>query len=321
MQRDHLGKRCPSSLLLPAFVRVALVVPMPAPRLCNALVLMHDQLLPHPFQCLDDSFPNMSDLSKAELLHSMQPNADLEETCHLHETMVASAASTATNIHEFGLYAVHISYVLRRIVLHRAASKEWLYRGYGQHVPLESNANAWQESFESWRNTVMEAVLPSALSRECHPLVQRTCDFYPYLLPSVLQWTSDMQARGEAKDDSATVLQPLLDKVTSLLLSCKMPFPRLVEHERLLQQHVKALLVALAQQQVTEWAQLLKAHADLRELVETGFDDDGVAGVYLLPGYEHPPQQLCDDNIPPCQTLPALAALAHQQVRLSRRKA
>ncbi|RHY78616.1 hypothetical protein DYB31_006921 [Aphanomyces astaci] len=315
MLRERMGADHPRLMVLPEVLQLA--VPPPAPQFCNRLIRLQQQLPPHPFECFD-ALPDMSALSKAKLQRFMQPNADLEESCRLHEELVESAASVA-DIHEFGVHVVHVTHVLRSIVLHRAAAKEWLYRGYQHAVPAASDGpTAWQDTFHEWRDVVVDAVLPSALPRECHPLVQRTCDWYPYLLPSVLQWTRVMQTRSvETKHEE---VPPLHDMVLSLLLSCKMPFPKLIEHHKLLQHHVKAFLVALAKQQVVEWAQLLVEHPDLRDLVVNENESvDEVGHVHLLPGFESPPHQLFDDDIPPCQTLSALAALAHQQARLSKR--
>ncbi|RHY21736.1 hypothetical protein DYB36_011562, partial [Aphanomyces astaci] len=311
MLRERMGADHPRLMVLPEVLQLA--VPPPAPQFCNRLIRLQQQLPPHPFECFD-ALPDMSALSKAKLQRFMQPNADLEESCRVHEELVESAASVA-DIHEFGVHVVHVTHVLRSIVLHRAAAKEWLYRGYQHAVPAASDGpTAWQDTFHEWRDVVVDAVLPSALPRECHPLVQRTCDWYPYLLPSVLQWTRVMQTRSvETKHEE---VPPLHDMVLSLLLSCKMPFPKLIEHHKLLQHHVKAFLVALAKQQVVEWAQLLVEHPDLRDLVVNENESvDEVGHVHLLPGFESPPHQLFDDDIPPCQTLSALAALAHQQAR------
>ncbi|KAF0693930.1 Aste57867_15150 [Aphanomyces stellatus] len=268
---------------------------------------------PHPYGFLDP-LVDIESVDDAALHAALQANDVLEATCRRHEELVAAAASTAhQDVHGCMQIVLDLCGVWRQIVLHRVASKELLCRGIAPAAPHETQTPTG--AMEQWRQRVVATLLPRELRPEMHPLVQRTCDLYPYLLPLVLGWTSAVDAAPFRTSTKPLLPNDAMARLRSCLVSCKMPYPRLLEHERDLRAAVVDVLVALTKQHLREWADLVVDHPELLALFKQAAQASERHCAWLphLPGYDVPPHQFVDDDeMVPSQTMGALAGLAHQ---------
>ncbi|KAG9415043.1 hypothetical protein AC1031_008468 [Aphanomyces cochlioides] len=279
---------------------------------------------PSPFDFLDP-LDDVTELTRAQLQRIIQTDEDLEEVCKAHEALVEAAMRTmdANDIDGWMHTVLHVCNLLRRIVLHRAATKEWLCRRY---PPLPSSGlpsavtKKWLKEFDLWRSEIVDAALPSQLSPDDHPIIGRTCAYYPYILLVVMHWTSSFDCTRylckPQDEDINERIKVCRMRLGALLISCKMPYHKLLEHERSIQEHVKEMLSALVSRELSDWAKLLDEHPELLTVMnqQDGEDmNDPTTLLQQLPGYSVAPTQLYEtETMPPCQTLPDLAALAHQ---------